>query len=239
MSDFLARRRGGLLQRWRRPLIGLGSAIVLGTIVWAIWFSNVFAVTKVVVEGETTLTATQIRAAAAVPHGRPLIRVDTVAIESRVASMERIQGVTVSRSLPGTIRITVVEREPIAWVQFGGVIRAVDRYGIAFKTLSKAPKDLLELRVAVGDPRKRQQTLTAVASVVEALNTKDKPLRAQVQFISASTKDSILLDLTEGRLVTWGSAGNVDRKLAVLNSLLQISAKGYDVSAPDQPTTRK
>ncbi len=38
--------------------------------------------------------------------------------------------------------------------------------------------------------------------------------------------------------VTWGSAGNAARKLTVLNSLLRISAKEYDVSAPDQPTTR-
>jgi cell division protein FtsQ len=104
--------------------------------------------------------------------------------------------------------------------------------------LSKPPKRLLEVRVNVIDPRKRQQTLSAVASVVESINKKDPKLRRQLQSISASTKDSIILDLSKGRTVTWGSAGNAERKLAVLNSLLRISAKQYDISAPDQPTTR-
>ncbi len=127
----------------------------------------------------------------------------------------------------------------IAYAQLGGEIRAIDRYGIAFRTLRSRPKGLLEVSVNVVDPRQRQQTLAAVASVVESINEKDAPLRTHVQSITASTKDSIVLDLTKGRTVTWGSAGNAERKLAVLNSLLRISAKQYDVSAPDQPTTRK
>ncbi len=211
--------------------------VVAGILIWAIWFSALFAVNKVVVEGETTLTAAQIRAAADVPTGRPLIRVDVVAIESRVASMERIQDVVVSRSLPGTIRINVAERIPIAFASLGGEIRGIDRYGIAFRTFDSAPKDLIEVRVSVADPRQRQQTLAAVASVVQSI--KDDPLRTQVQSVTAATKDSIILDLTKGRTVTWGSAGNSSRKMMVLTSLLQISAKAYDVSAPDQPTTRK
>ncbi len=214
-----------------------GGVVLAGTLIWGVWFSALFAVNNVVVEGETTVTAAQVRAAADVPMGRPLLRVDTVAIESRVASMERIQGVVVSRSLPRTIRIRVAERTPIAFATLGGEITGIDRYGIAFRTFDSRPKDLLEVRVSVADPRRRQQTLAAVSSVVQSI--KDDPLRAQVQFVEAATKDSIILNLTKGRTVTWGSAGNSARKLTVLTSLLQISAAAYDVSAPDQPTTRK
>ena len=234
---FAARRRGGLLQRWRLPLIIGGGVMLAGTIVWAIWFSGLLAANKVVVEGESTMTEAQIRTAADVPVGTPLLRVDTVAIESRVASMERVQDVSVSRSMPHTIRIKVTERVAVAYAKLGGEIRALDQYGIAYRTFDAAPKGLPEVRVTVADPRRRQQTLTAVASVVKAIRT--APLRADLRFISASSKDSIVLDLTKGRTVTWGSAGNAKRKLAVLSSLLQISAKQYDVSAPDQPTTRR
>lgn len=238
-AKFAARRRGGLLQRWRTPLMITGNLMLVGLAVWAIWFSSLLSAGKVIVEGETTLTEAQVRTAADVPIGRPLIRVDTVAIEERVASMERVQGVSVSRSLPGTIRIKITEREAIAFATLGGEIRGIDRYGIAFRTFDKAPKGLLEVKVIVADARKRQQTLAAVASVVDAIDRKDAPLRAQVQSVRASTKDSIVLDLTKNRSVTWGSAGNAERKMAVLNSLLKISAKEYDVSAPNQPTTRR
>jgi len=236
---FAARRRGGLLDRWRRPLIIFGSVVLVAAVIWLIWFSSLLAVSKVVVDGESTLTEAQIRSAGAVPMGRPMARLDTVGIEARVASMERIESVKVSRSLPGTVRIEVVERKAIAYATLSGQIRGIDRYGIAFRSYASAPKGLMKVDVIVANPRRRQQTLAAVASVVEAIDKKDAPLRREVQSIRATTKDSIVLDLTKGRTVTWGSASHAERKLTVLNSLLKIKASEYDVSAPDQPTTRK
>mgnify|MGYP003408486660 CR=1 FL=1 len=101
---FAARRRGGLLHRWRLPLIIAGGVIVAGTIVWTIWFSGLLAANKVAIEGESTLTEAQIRAAADVPVGTPLIRVDTVAIESRVMPAS---GPVSSRSSPSSRLMSV------------------------------------------------------------------------------------------------------------------------------------
>lgn len=213
--------------------------LIVGTVAWVIWFSSLLAVRTVAVDGETTLKESQILAAADVRTGQPLARVDTAGIESRVAAMSRIEGVSVSRSWPHTIRIKVVERKPIAYATIDGEIRAVDRFGIDFRTYSTPPKGLLEVRVSVFEPRPRQQTLAAVAAVVNLIDTKDHALRKQVQDISAGSRDSIVLNLTKGRTVTWGSGANLTRKLTVLKSLLGINARVYDVSAPDQPTTRK
>lgn len=241
MSDprFDARRRGGLLERWRRQLIIGGCVVLVATMVWTIWFSSLLAVSKVVVDGESTLSEAHIRTVAAVPTGRPLARLDIVGVESRVASMERVESVKVSRSLPGTVRIEVLERAAIAYATLGGQIRGIDRYGIAFRSFSSPPKGLLRVDVIIASARKRQQTLAAVASVIETIDKKDVELRRLMQSVKATTKDSIVLDLTKGRTVTWGSAGQASRKLTVLKSLLTIKAKEYDVSAPDQPTTRK
>lgn len=235
---FAARRRNVLFRRWRRTLAVVVGVVVVCALAWLVWFSSFLAVRTVAVDGETTLKASQILAAADVPTGRPLARVDTVAIEARVASMGRVEGVTVSRSWPHTIRIEILERKPIAYARIDGEIRAVDRFGIDFRTYSSPPKGLLEVRVNVFDARQRQQTLVAVAAVVNLIDTKDRDLRKQVQHISASSRDSIVLTLTKGRTVTWGSGGNLTRKLTVLNSLLGRHARVYDVSAPDQPTTR-
>ncbi|MDX6278918.1 MAG: cell division protein FtsQ [Nocardioidaceae bacterium] len=236
---FAARRRTVLFRRWRRTVAIAGGILVVGVLAWLVWFSSFFAVRTVAVDGETTLKQSQILAAADVRAGQPLARVDTAAIEARVASMSRIQDVFVSRSWPHTIRIKVVERKAIAYATIDGEIRAVDRYGIDFRTYSKPPKGLLEVRVNVFDARRRQQTLAAVAAVVNLIDTKDRGLRNHVQNISAGSRDSIVLNLTRGRTVTWGSGANLTRKLSVLKSLLGIKARVYDVSAPDQPTTRK
>jgi cell division protein FtsQ len=236
---FIARRRGLLFRRWRRTLAIVAAVVIVGVLAWLVWFSSFLAVRTVAVDGETTLKASQILTAADVRIGQPLARVDTVAIEARVASMGRIEGVSVSRSWPHTIRIKVLERKPIAYATIDSQIRAVDRFGIDFQTYSSPPKGLIEVRVDVADPRQRQQTLAAVAAVVSLIDTKDPGLRKQLQNISASSRDSIVLNLTKGRTVTWGSGGSLTRKLTVLKSLLGIKARVYDVSAPDQPTTRK
>ena len=91
--------------------------------------------------------------------------------------------------------------------------------------------------VTTTEPRSRQQTLEAVADVVQLIEDDDPALRKQMKNITAATKDSIQLNLTNGRTVVWGSRADSAHKLTVLNALLRIKAGRYDVSAPDQPTT--
>lgn len=238
-EPFAARAAELRRRRWRKVAIGVLAAVVAGAVAWIVLFSSVLAVQKVAVDGETTLKESQVRSAARVRTGQPLARVDITAIEARVASMERIESVSVSRSWLHTVRITLVERKPVAWVSVGGVVRGLDRYGIDFRSYAKAPKGLLEAKVTAIDSRQRQQTLEAVAAVVQSIESADPALRRGMQAISAATKDSIQLDLTMGRTVVWGSRSDSAHKLTVLRALLRIDATRYDVSAPDQPTTRK
>lgn len=241
MSDERFAARAADLRRRRRRRIAIGtlSLVVVLALVWVVMFSSMLAVRRVAVDGETTLKESQIRRAADVRIGQPLARIDTGAIEARVGAMERIQEVTVSRSWLHTVKVTVIERTPVAWISVGGVIRGLDRYGIDFRTYGKAPKRLLEVEVTATEPRQRQQTLEAVASVIQVIEDEDPALRKQIQSISAATKDSIELDLTKGRTVVWGSRGDSKHKLVVLDPLLSLDAARYDVSAPDQPTTRQ
>lgn len=238
-ARFAKSRLGARRQKWQRIAIGVVLVLVLGGLVWLVGFSRFLAVSSVSVEGESTLNASQIRGRAEARIGQPLARVDTVAIESRIASMARVEAVSVSRSWPQTLTITVVERKAIAYVRDGSTIRGVDRFGVDFRTFPSAPGGLIEAEVEVADPRRRQQALVAVASVAEVIRAKDPALRAQIQAIRALSKDSIELNLTKGRTVVWGSDADAARKIAVLDPLLRLGASRYDVSAPDQPTTTK
>lgn len=236
---FVERRRAGRRRRMLRVLLGLLAAGVVAALVWMIWFSQLLAVGRVQVEGTTTLRPSDIRTQAAVRLGEPLVRVDTVAIESRVAAMERIDQVEVTRQWPRTIRVEVVERKPVGWVLSAGAIRALDRYGVDFRSLRTEPKHLTEVQVEAITARKRQQALEGAAAVLELLRTEDPGLLKKVQYVRVASKDSIQLVLGKNRTVTWGSASKGKQKLTVLRSLLRIKARGYDVSAPEQPTTRR
>ena len=236
---FAERRRSVRWRRVRHVLLGLLGVGVVAGVVWVFWFSSALAVNRIVVDGTRTLEPMDIRSQAAVRLGEPLVRVDTVAIESRVAAMERIDQVDVSRHWPRTIRIEVVERKPIGWVMSGVAIRALDRYGVDFRTLRAKPKDLVEVRVETLVARKRLQALESSAAVLDRLRTDDPGLLKKVRYVRVASKDSVQLVLAKNRTVTWGSAAKGEQKLTVLRSLLKIKAQGYDVSAPEQPTTRR
>lgn len=239
MSDrFTARRLDLRRHRWFRVAVAILAVVLVAAVVWLIWFSSVLDARTVEVEGQSSLTQAQIRKAADVPLGGPLARVDLTAIEVRVKTVPRVRLVDVSRSWPHAVTIDVTERQAVVWSLVGREYRGIDRFGVDFRSYPKEPKDLMEARVTAVDPERRLDALQAVTAIADRIRRDDPALRKQVRAIVGSTKDSVSLELTKGRTVTWGSEAQGARKLEVLEQLLRIDATGYDVSAPDQPTTR-
>lgn len=241
MSDvrFAQRRRKGTWHRFRPYVFSVLALILAGILVWLIWFSTVFGVRHVNVEGEQTLKANLISMRAQVTSGEPLARVDTVSIEARVGALERVETVAVERHWPNTITIRIVERKAVAWIRSGGAIRGLDRFGVDFRTYSKAPKGLFEVRVSAVSSEKRQDSLVEAARVIGVIRSGDRNLFDKITHVNVASKDSVELILTKNRTVRWGSAGKSPQKLTVLEPLLKISARTYDVSAPAQPTTKE
>ena len=62
-------------------------------------------------------------------------------------------------------------------------------------------------------------------------------LSERVDEIEASTRNNVTLRLRNGSTVMWGSAGDTAFKAEVLQTLLQVKAQRYDVSAPGVPAT--
>lgn len=235
---FFERSRSERRRRWLRIAVAVLVVAALGALVWLVGFSSVLAVRGAEVSGRTTLKESQVLRAAQVPIGRPLARVDVGAIEERVSALNRVDTVEVSRSWPHTVSIAIVERKAVVWATFNGEVRGIDRNGIAFRSYGTPPDGLLEAKIDVTEARARLQTSEAVAAVVVLIVDRDPALRKVIESVSASSKDSIELALKGGRTVVWGSSDDGERKLTVLEPLLKIDATRYDVSAPDQPTTR-
>ncbi|MEO6472657.1 MAG: FtsQ-type POTRA domain-containing protein [Aeromicrobium sp.] len=236
---FAVRRRES---RWRRVRIYFYVALALvlvGTLIWLVWFSAILGVRHVKVEGMETLKAHDISVKAAIGQGQPLARVDTSSAEARVASLERIETVDIHRSWPNTITVKVVERHAVAWIRADGTIRGLDRFGVDFRDYSGPPKGLFEVRVLAFDSTRRQAALVEAAKVIGIVRTHDPDLYGVIRHVNVASKDSVELVLSRVRIVRWGSAAHSDQKLAVLRPLLRIKARTYDVTAPEQPTTKQ
>jgi cell division protein FtsQ len=214
-------------------VIVAGAVLVTVLATWLVAFSSVFGVRTVDVRGVHLLTAAQVRAAAAIQDGTPLIRVDTTAVARRVEMLAVVASAQVSTSMPSTVVITVAERQPVGYVTTSGRDLLVDRTGAQYRSVSAVPAGLPKFVISTGAAAR--STGKAVAAVAAALPAS---LRKQVRSIEALDPTSITLVLTRSRIVRWGSADRSGEKARLLPLLLKHHANQVDVTDPDQPFTR-
>jgi cell division protein FtsQ len=225
------RRRQQLRRRVLRVAIVLMAIAVVAGGVWVVYFSRAFAATTVSVTGTSVLTAGEVTAAAQVPLGTPLARLDTAAVAARVKLLKPVADVTVTRVVPNKVKIAVTERTAVYAVSAGGGFDLVDASGVPYTSVSAVPQGLIVATINGDDARLRRD----VGTVVTAL---PQTLRDRAVLISADTADSIVIELTGGAEVIWGSAENSAQKSQVIAALLLVKASVYDVSSPSHPTTR-
>jgi cell division protein FtsQ len=206
-------------------------ALVVGS-VWAVFFSSYVTARGVEVTGTRTLGSARVERAAQVPIGTPLARVDLGAIRARVESIPSVRLVDVSRSWPHTVHIAVTERTPIAVINRGSGLQALDSEGVMFGKYAARPR---HLPLVISAPDTRGEALLEVARVLQALPPE---IARRVDTVEVATVDKIQLVLAKGRRVLWGSAEQSDQKAEVLRVLLTRPGQQIDVSVPGRPTTK-
>jgi cell division protein FtsQ len=231
-SRFTRRRRAGRLRTVLRAAAVLLLVAAVAVTGWAVYYSGMFAVERVVVVGTHRVTTAQVEQAARVPMGTPIVRLDAAAIRMHVESIPQLASVLVTTQWPHTVTITVVERTPAAVVALAaGGYELVDVDGVDLGHVAARPR-LLPLLVL--DPTTTAPTTMAAAAQVAASLT--RRLAAKVRSITALTANSVVLSLTNGTVVHWGDSSQGAIKAEVLAALMKHHALAYDVSAPYAPT---
>ena len=232
-AEFAKRRRNA--ERWRlaRRVVAalLVVAVVVGS-VWVVFFSSLVTARGVEVTGTRTLGDSRIERAADVPTGTPLARLDLGAIRNRVESLAAVRRVAVSRSWPHTVHIVVTERTPVAVIDEGNGLKALDSEGVLFGSYKTQPRGLPLVKTKPNTP---DEALVEAGRVVTALPAR---IAAQVATVSVASVDEIELVLRSGRRVVWGSAEDSQNKAEVLAVLLKRKSQQIDVTVPGRPTTK-
>ncbi|WP_328746622.1 FtsQ-type POTRA domain-containing protein [Streptomyces sp. NBC_00285] len=231
-----------------RVIIILAVAFVLVSAgsVWLLYGSQWLRVERVSVSGTDVLTQKQVREAAAVPVGSPLISVDTDAIEARLRrKLPRIDAVDVTRSWPHGIGLKVTERTPVLLVQKGGKFVEVDDEGVRFATVSQAPKGVPALELTLTQPGSRAASLRRfgesrlVREAVRVAGDIPAAVARATRSVKVRSYDDISLELNDGRTVAWGGAEAGAAKARTLIALMKAApdARHFDVSAPTAPVS--
>jgi len=221
------------MMKARTVFLVLLTAGVVGTAAWLVFFSPVLGVRSVEIVGNVTLHADTIRKTAGVPELHPLATVNLADVQTRVQSIRQVASARVDRVWPATLKIEVVEREPVAQIPAGDKVALIDRLGMVIELDEVAPPMLPVLRVArpaMGDP-----ATTAALGVIVGLPGE---LAGRVRQVSATTAEDVTMTLSDGRTIIWGGVDRPEAKAHILKTLLRRKGEVYDVSSPEVVTLK-
>ncbi|HEX7977867.1 MAG TPA: FtsQ-type POTRA domain-containing protein [Gemmatimonadaceae bacterium] len=111
-------------------------------------------------------------------------------LEARIRSHAQIESVTVTRKLPGTLVVQVVERHPVALVSGPGGLRAVDERG---RRLPLDPsRTPIDAPIITAPPRD-----TTVYHLLGAMQREAPAMYARLSSIRASGMDELVLQFSD------------------------------------------
>ncbi|MGW8636181.1 cell division protein FtsQ [Streptomyces sp. NPDC055793] len=221
-------------------------ALVAGGTVWVLYGSNWTRVEGVSVSGTRVLTPAQVREAADVPVGEPLVSIDTEAVEARLRrKLPRIDEVDVERSWPHGIGLKVTERTPVLIVQKGKNFVEVDDEGVRFATVSRAPKGVPALELEPGRSGSAGASLRRfgddrlVREAVRVAGRLPAAVARDARLVKVRSYDDISVELSGERTVAWGSGEQGTDKARALTALMKATpeARHFDVSVPTAPAS--
>ncbi len=120
--------------RWKVWLSRGLSACVLAGMVWLIMFYtakiNLYKYDKILVLGNEYVPTEEIREVVSSDSNENIISIDLKSIRQQVEGLDYVKSARISRSLPSTIRIDVIEREPFAFLKSSEGLWVIDRDGM-------------------------------------------------------------------------------------------------------------
>jgi cell division protein FtsQ len=229
-----ARRAEG--RRRLRVLLVVLAVVVAGTAAWVVLASPLLDVDRVIVRGTVHTTPDQVTSAAQLAPGDAMIWIDDGAAASRVEALPWVRSAHVTREWPGTVRITVTERTPAAWVQSPTGPAIVDGAGRVLDRVADAPVDLPQVVDVARVPPVGASISPALGARVAGRLLGDA--RTGTRTITVSD-DGVNLSLQSGVEVRLGRPTAVMTKVraavAVLGALDGEAVSYVDVAVPANP----
>ena len=226
---------------WRAAFLALAAFGVIAGVAWALLGSRLLVVRSVTVTGTHLVPAAEVAAAADVPLGTPLVRVNTGQVARRVEGIRQVASATVTKDWPDGLTITVRERTPVVAVRMtGGGYDLVDPTGVIVRWVAVKPAAMPLYQATVsGGALRGDPGLTTAAAVLSELPSW---LRTTVVSTAATQPaggaSQVTLRLRDGKTVLWGGTDRAAEKGRELAILIRGPARYYDVSAPGTVVTR-
>ncbi|WP_437511621.1 FtsQ-type POTRA domain-containing protein [Sorangium sp. So ce1099] len=203
-----ARPARPLSRHFRALQLLAGAAVVLVASTAVAWgarryivSSPRFAVRTVLVDGVQRRTAEQVASAGGIEVGKNIFTLDLELASASISTDPWIEKATVTRKLPSTIQVNVIEREAQALVAIGGDLYLATRDGELFKELAEDdPVDLPIVTGITGEQVARDRAGVIIAvrrllDVVEDMERAGVARRYPIQELHVERDGSIVVTI--------------------------------------------
>jgi cell division protein FtsQ len=236
------RRRAVARTRRRRLLTRLSLMVGTAALVWLAFFSPLLAVREVKLSGAEHTRPADVENAAGLDSSDNLLLVSTSEIVERMKTLPWVESATVDRKLPGTVKVSVTERKPSAWLAVGDEHFTLDDRArvLAAGAVGKGLPILAGLQMEPPEPGDRLES-PELRGALDALGALPKRMRADVSAVFAPTVERITFQMSDGVQVRYGAAEDMGSKNEVLAGLLRrLRGEGktafyVDVRVPEVP----
>lgn len=233
---------------WRAAFFVLAGVGIIAAVAWALLGDRLLVVRSVTVTGTHLVSPAQVIAAADVPLGTPLMRVDAGAVTRRVEAIRQVASASVAEDWPDHLAIVVTERVPAVAVRMaGGGYDLVDPTGTIVRMAKTRPARLPLLTTSLtGSALRGDPGVIAAADVLAELDLSLARSVATVRVAQVLTGDGdsvvtaqqVTLLLRDGKTVVWGDPSGAAQKNREITILLRKSVRYIDVRAPGTVVTR-
>lgn len=245
---------------WSVTRIALGVVIVIVASGGAAWGAKSyvtksprFAIKTITVEGAARLTPEDVAKAGGVTVGSNVFTLDLDEARAKIEREPYVAKATVTRRLPGTVSITVVEREAAALVSIGEDLYLASREGDIFKQVAEGDSTDLPLVTGVNPTdvvNDREGTTLLVRRAFDVMDQIEKAgitRRYPVQEVHLERDGSVKVTVgQEGVMLVLGDAPyktKLDEAQRVLTELERRKTKASilfldGASSPDRVVVR-
>jgi cell division protein FtsQ len=190
---------------------------------------------QVVVSGRERTQPDSILAALGIRQGGPILGFDPTRAKQRLEDLPWIKTATVERRLPGTVRIALTERAPLALWQLDGALSVIDRDG---ERIDRAtPKDHADLPLVVGPgaPEHAAELLALLAREPEMNARVKAAVRVRDRRWNIVLRNGVEVQLpAETPSRAWSRLAQIERK----HGVLQRDVRMIDLRLPDRMVVR-
>lgn len=186
--------------------------------------SPIFRVTQVEVVGSRYFSDQEIMLLSGIEEGQNIFTAPLETIEQRLMKVPRLSSVHIERKLPDTLRITVDERQTVAYVPYAGYFVELDDEGCAICIAEAVTDPDIPIIVgvdvtyaAVGQSVSPKEEITTCCYVGSLLVDN---MISNLSEISVSQDGSVTVLTTDGIRLLFGDKGEIEPKVELLSPIL-------------------